>query len=690
MGNIELILNKYLKQAFGKNAEFRYGQLEAIKAVIQGKRVLVVQKTGWGKSLIYFLSTKILREKNNGLSIIISPLLSLINNQLDSTEKFNLESRTINSNNPDDWERIIDEIHNDEIDILFISPERLANDDFQKKVMNKINKSIGMLVIDEAHCISDWGHDFRPDYRRIKNIVKFLPPNVPLLATTATANNRVIEDITHQLGDNILIQRGPLTRESLIIQVIHLNRKEERLAWLIENIDKIKGTGIIYCLTKNDCKLVSRWLNKNGINACAYYSGLEPEERFKIENMFINNKIKVIVATTAFSMGIDKPDISFVIHFQKPGNVVSYYQQIGRAGRALEKAYAILLAGSEDDEITEYFIKTAFPTHKEMDSIVKLLEKNDGMTLGEILNEIDISKGRCENSIKFLLINGDIYKEKLKYYKSITPWNPDMQYSENISKTRRYELKRMNDFINTKECYMKFSVSELNDVSSDDCKKCSNCLKRPIFIEKPQSENILKAIRFIKKEYFLFESRKVWPIGVRIEGKNKIDSSHLCEDGIALSSYGDAGWGRIVKQNKYVDEYFSDDLVDASAEILYKLIEENEIVWVTSVPSLRRTELVKNFSVRLAKKLNLPYYDSIIKTWNSRQQKEFHNSNMQFKNAWGSFDVKKVQSGNVLIVDDMVDSKWTFTVCGYKLIASGSGKVYPFALSNTAGAGGSE
>jgi len=394
MNNLEIEVTKYLKQAFGRDAEFRDEQLEAILAVLRGKRVLVVQRTSWGKSIIYFLSTKVLRAKGRGLTIIISPLLALINNQLDSAERLNLLSRTINSNNQGDWDEIINEIHKDNVDILFVSPERLANDDFQRKVLNKISKSIGMLVIDEPHCISDWGHDFRPDYRRIVNIVKFLPNNVPLLATTATANNRVIEDIKLQLGNDILVQRDPLVRESLIIQVI--DRKEERLAWLIENINKINGTGIIYCLTKNDCNIVNKWLNQNSISSCAYYSGLksnkeeERNERLIIENIFMENKIKVIVATTAFSMGIDKPDISFVIHFQKPGNVVSYYQQIGRAGRALDKAYAILLAGSEDDDITEYFINTAFPTYKEMDGIIKLLESNDGMTKGELMNQIDI------------------------------------------------------------------------------------------------------------------------------------------------------------------------------------------------------------------------------------------------------------------------------------------------------------
>jgi ATP-dependent DNA helicase RecQ len=252
--------HKYLEEVYGMGATFRHGQLDAIIAVLQGKRALVVQKTGWGKSLIYLLSTKILRKEGKGLSIVISPLLALINNQIESADAYGLIARSINSNNEEQWEEIIQEIGDNKIDVLFISPERLANEDFNKQVLSQISNSVGMLVIDEAHCISDWGHDFRPDYRRIVNIVKFLPPNVPLLATTATANDRVVKDISEQVGKGILIQRGPLIRESLSIQIIHLDRKEERLAWLSENIGKMFGTGIVYCLTKHDSDLVSGWL----------------------------------------------------------------------------------------------------------------------------------------------------------------------------------------------------------------------------------------------------------------------------------------------------------------------------------------------------------------------------------------------------------------------------------------------
>ena len=691
MNNIEVrrVAQKYLEDAYGEGASFRDGQIEAISAVLQGQRALVVQKTGWGKSLIYFLSTKILRDRGKGLTIVISPLLALMNNQLDSAERFQLVSRTINSNNAEDWEAITDEIAQGQVDILFISPERLAKKEFNEKVIEKISGSIGMLVVDEAHCISDWGHDFRPDYRRIANIIKFMPYNVPLLATTATANDRVVEDVADQLGENILIQRGPLIRESLALQVIKLDRKEERLAWLSENIRKFDGSGIIYCLTKSDCNLVSAWLRCCGIDAQAYYSGVEGDRR-ELESMFIKNEMKVLVATSAFGMGIDKPDISFVIHFQKPGNVVAYYQQIGRAGRGVEPAYAILLAGSEDDEITEYFIKTAFPTFREMDEVIKIIEGSEGLSINGLMSGLDMSYKRIEHCLKVLSINGDVYKEGPKYHKAVKAWEPDMEYANQITRIREHELNRMNDFIDTKECYMKFLAKELNDEYALDCGKCTNCLEKEIFPSEAKMEDILGALDFIKGEHYAFDPRKQWPSGERIEGKNKIYEDLRCERGIALSNYGDAGWGRMVRKNKYDDGRFSDELVEASKELLAERIFENEITWVTSVSSKRRPELVRNFAEKLASALELPYHECIAKTHDAKQQKELNNSHKQFENAWNSFDVGQVMPGNVLLVDDMVDSKWTFTVCGYKMRENGSGKVYPFALANTAGSGGSD
>jgi len=680
-------LDVYLKQTYGADASFRPNQREAIQAILDGKRALVVQKTGWGKSLIYFLATCILRKQGKGFTIIISPLLALMNNQIESAKRVGLQAATINSTKkPEECEVIYEQLLQDDIDVLFISPERLANEDFVERVILKLRQSIGLLVVDEAHCISDWGHDFRPDYQRIVNIIRQLPPNIPLLATTATANDRVIEDIISQMGQNVHLQRGPLTRESLYIQVIPLKSKASRLAWLAENINGFQGSGIIYCLTKSDCEMVSQWLASQHIDAYAYTGKMNAEERLNLEQRFIKNQMKVLVATIAFGMGVDKPDISFVIHFQKPGNVVSYYQQIGRAGRSIQKAYAILLSGAEDDTITEYFIESAFPTFYEMDEVVKLLTSQGGLSQFQLLQNINISFSRLDKALKYLTIKGDIYKEKTIYYKSPSPWMPDFEHSKQITALRRTELEQMNTFVNLNSCYMHFVADALNDASAKPCGNCAVCAPDLKLTEETSASTTQKATRYLKSKYFSILPRKKWPNQESVDNRNKIGSDETFQEGLALSHYGDDGWGQIIKKGKYEDGVFAETLIAASADILKSRCAEWKIDYVTAIPSLRRPNLVRNFAIQLSEALGLPFADSLVK-YDSPPQKTLQNSNMQFKNAFHSFEVSKVLDGNVLLVDDMVDSKWTLTVCAYKLIKAGARAVYPFALSNTAQSG---
>ncbi len=606
-----------LKNAYGEAAEFRAGQENTIREVLNGKRSLVVQKTGWGKSLVYFLATKILRKRTKGITLIISPLLALMNNQIVSAKKLGLNVGTINSENTDNWEIIIERMKNNQLDALIISPERLANDDFKRLISTGVLQ-IALFVVDEAHCISDWGHDFRPDYRRIVDIIRVFPSNIPILATTATANDRVIEDIKKQLGEDIAVSRGSLMRKSLVLQIIKSKTKEERLAWIADHIGELPGTGIIYCLTVNDCQLVHKWLCTNGISARCYYADIKgdgTESKEDIVSLFMSDQIKVLVATVAFSMGFDKPNIGFVIHFQKPGNIVAYYQQIGRAGRGIDNALAILLSGEEDNQINNYFIESAFPTENLMEDIVKEIRKNSesGLKQSDLEKVINMNPTKIKACIKYLMVEGAIYKEGLFYYPAARLWKPDMEKSRRITEIRKQELAQINDFTNT-----------------------------------------------IAKEF-------------------------LCETGKVLSNYGDAGWGRLVIQGKYNDKYFDDQLVDAAAELLVSFVEEHNIQWVTSIPSIRRPALVSGFAVRLAERLHLKYIEALEKVQDTICQKKLHTSFLQHKNAEESFEVKQVLGENVLLIDDMVDSRWTFTVCGYKLRKHGCGKVFPFALANSAG-----
>ena len=674
-----------LRESYGENAEFREGQKEAIDAVVNGKRTLVVQKTGWGKSLVYFLATKLLKEKKrDGITLIISPLLALMNNQIDSAKKLGINVKTINSDNKDEWDNIISDIcDNNTVDALIISPERLANSDFVKDCLDKIKNRVNLFVVDEAHCISDWGHDFRPDYRRIVKILQLLPSNVPVLATTATANDRVVNDIVAQLGENLVISRGELIRESLAIQVIKLQKKEDRLAWLAENIEKMPGSGVVYCLTKADCDLVTDWLNENDIKSEKYYADISKEDKAIVLEKFQQNEIKVLVATVAFGMGYDKPDIGFVIHFQRPANIVSYYQQIGRAGRGIELAYAILLCGEEDEHINQYFINSAFPTEKDMNIVVDFITDNPGKSISEIKGALNIRANRVDKTLKYLTVGDDIYTEDVNrkkcYYKSAKKWKPDLERSEGITAIRYKEMQDMDEFTKQKGCYMKYIAEKLDDVNAKVCVKCSNC-RGLLFDEMVDAETVQRAQQFIKSKFGVIEPRRQFP------DKTKIKSEFQFKDGIVLSNYADAGYGMAVQKGKYLDGYFADELVDASVKILSEFIKNNNIEWITPVTSKRHPKLVPDFAKRLADKLGIGYFEG-IKKLDAEEQKKFENSDGQYKNANDSFEIIQIKKENILLVDDMVDSRWTFTVCAMKMREMGSGDIYPFALANTAGRG---
>lgn len=612
---------KLLKQMIGKDAEFHQGQWESIESALNNNKTLVVQKTGWGKSVVYFIATKLLREQGRGTTVLISPLLSLMRNQIESAKRIGIKAETINSDNTDDWDRVEEILRNGQCDILLLSPERLGNEDFVNRILPSIKGGIGMFVVDEAHCISDWGHDFRPDYRRIVRIINNLAPNVPVIATTATANQRVIDDIKEQLGNELIIIRGPLTRESLRIQAIQLKSQAERYAWLYENINKMEGSGIIYCLTIADCNKVTKWLRYKGINVLEYHSSLseDAEERRRLseerEQMLLNNEVKALVSTVKLGMGFDKPDIGFVIHFQRPGSVVKYYQEIGRAGRALDNAYAILLSGEEDDDIEKYFIDSAFPTDEEMYKVIRAIEDSQyGLKESEILREVNMTVGRIRKCLKILQIDNAISKEGSVYSRTLNPWKPNTEKSRHITKLRYDELEKIREFVSLETCYMKFISTQLDDVEIRDCGKCSNCTGNLFFDDKVKDENVLEAIRFIKGDFLDITVRKRLPSGIRLFGYNNIPEDYRNKIGKILCTYGDAGWGKYVKEDKYKNNYYRDELVDASADLIKNhWNRESEPKWITSIPSLRNPELVRSFAQRLSTKLGLPYYDVISK-----------------------------------------------------------------------------
>jgi len=355
--------------------EFRDGQEGAIRQMVEEPgRSLVVERTGWGKSFVYFISAKLLREAGAGPTLLISPLLSLMRNQIDAAQRMGVTAETINSSNSDLWANVVSRIRSDEVDILLISPERLANEQFRNEVLAEIGDRVTMLVVDEAHCVSDWGNDFRPDYRRIARLLPLCPRNIRVLATTATANRRVVQDLEEALGPNLRVQRGDLARPSLSLQTIRMPSRARRMAWVARRLSELDGSGIIYVLTVRDAIQLSNWLKHQGFNVHAYTGSLESDERVRLERSLLKNEVKALVATTALGMGFDKPDLRFVIHFQVPQSIIHYYQQVGRAGRGVNQAYGVLLGGSEDLNIQDYFIHSAFPTRDEAGQVLNALE----------------------------------------------------------------------------------------------------------------------------------------------------------------------------------------------------------------------------------------------------------------------------------------------------------------------------
>lgn len=673
------------------NVNFRDGQEEAIAQIIeQTKRLLVVQKTGWGKSFVYFIATKLLRENGAGPAILISPLLALMRNQIAAAQRMGLKAVTINSDNTDDWATIEQEIISNSVDIVLISPERLANQQFTQNVLSQIANNISLLIIDEAHCISDWGHDFRPDYRRIERIIKNLPSNLRILTTTATANHRVMKDLIAILGSDVAVSKGDLNRSSLTLQTIKLPSQIERLAWLAEQLHHLQGSGIIYTLTIRDANQVASWLQSQGFNVEAY-TGDGGDKRLELEEKLLNNQVKALVATTALGMGYDKPDLSFVIHYQMPNSVVAYYQQVGRAGRALPNAYGVLLSGVEDDKIGNFFINSAFPTPNEAQKILSFLSTMpQGASIYDIQNNVNLSNGRINQALKILSLESPapVVKQGSKWQLTTAPLsNGFWERVERLTTLRQYEHQQMKSYVDLPfGQHMAFLMQALD---GDITQLTSPSLPPLPTVVSPYF--IKQATDFLKRSNIVIEPRKKWISGglQQFNTKGNIAIEYQAEEGRSLSAWGDAAWGQLVKQGKYNDNYFSDELVMACAKMIQDWQPNPKPTWVTCVPSLRHPNLVPDFANRLANMLGLPFYPIIAKKQETQQQKLMKNSQLQAKNLDGAFELTHCppEAEPVLLIDDMVDSRWTLTICTYLLKRNGSGAVFPVALSQTTNQG---
>jgi len=665
---------------------FRDGQENAIRHVVDGQgRLLVVQKTGWGKSSIYFIAAKLLREQGTGPALLISPLLALMRNQIAAAERMGVRAFTIHSENKDEWQQVEQALRQNEVDILLIAPERLANEHFRAEVLAPAAARISLLVVDEAHCISDWGHDFRPHYRFIERIVRTMPGNLRLLATTATANNRVLEDLQNVLGPKLTVSRGDLSRPSLLLQTIRMPSQAERMAWLATHLPRIPGSGIIYTLTVRDASQVAEWLRSRGINVESY-TGETGERRAELENALLDNQVKALVATTALGMGFDKPDLAFVIHYQTPGSVVAYYQQVGRAGRALSAAHGVLLSGEEDLDITEYFIETAFPSRDEVTKVITALQAApDGLSINELMEPVNASRGRINKALQLMSLESPapIVKQGSKWMLTTANLSKGFwQRAERLTTLRRAEQQQMQEYVGLKHGHMEFLIRALDGNPST--------LPPPNLTPltaAPDQTLVREAVAFLRRTSLPIEPRKQWPTGglPHLAVSGKIPAAQQAQPGKILCVWGDAGWGDLVRRGKY-DGHYADDLVTACAALVRQWSPQPPPAWVTCIPSRRHPNLVPGFARQLAAALNLPFHGVLEKTGNRPEQKTMANSTQQARNIDGSLAVHTTPllASPVLLVDDMVDSKWTLTVAAYLLTSHGSGRVYPLALASTA------
>ncbi|MFC7297467.1 RecQ family ATP-dependent DNA helicase [Herminiimonas aquatilis] len=669
------------------DATFRDGQEDAIRHIVEGKgRLLVVQKTGWGKSFVYFIATKLLREAGAGPALLISPLLALMRNQIAAAERMGVRAATINSDNQEEWKSVEAKLRRNEVDILLIAPEKLGNDWFNTEVLAGIAGQISLMVIDEAHCISDWGHDFRPHYRLLERIARTLPANLRLLATTATANDRVMEDLVAVLGPNMKVLRGDLNRSSLTLQTMRLPSQAVRLAWIAQQLSSLPGHGIIYTLTIRDANQLADWLKAQGF-AVEAYTGKTGDRREELEQALQENKVKALVATTALGMGYDKPDLAFVIHFQMPGSVVAYYQQVGRAGRALESAYGVLLSGDEEEGITDWFIRSAFPTRQEVDDVLGALnEAPEGLSIPDLMTCVNMSKGRIEKTITALSLESPapIAKQGTKWQLTAAELGDEFwARADRLTKLRRAELQQMQEYVSRPfGQHMGFLIDALDGDSSTVSPP-----SLPPLSEDVDQLLVREAEEFLCRTSLPIEPRKKWPVGGMPQYGIHTASTipYQAQPGKALCVWGDAGWGGLVRQGKYHDGHFSDDLVAACVKMIQEWNPQPSPTWVTCVPSLRHPELVPNFAQRLAAALGLPFHMVIAKTDARPEQKTMANSTQQARNIDGSLALngQPIPPGPVLLVDDMVDSRWTLTVAAWLLRKSGSGAVWPMALSQT-------
>jgi ATP-dependent DNA helicase RecQ len=684
-----------LQRLAGPAASFREHQLEAIEdLVVRRRRVLCVQRTGWGKSAVYFLATALLRGGGAngaggvdgvgraGPTVLISPLLALMRNQIEAAQRLGIRAVTINSTNREEWTAVRGMLERDEVDLLLISPERLNNPQFRETMLPLFVERVGLLVVDEAHCVSDWGHDFRPDYRRIRDVLAGLRDDVAVLCTTATANDRVVADVSEQLRvgarseEQLTVYRGGLARQSLRLEVATLPEPAARLAWLATWLPSLPGSGIVYCLTKRDTETVAEWLNGEGITALAYSGEVADEERIEAERRLLANEVKAVVATSALGMGYDKPDLGFVVHYQAPSSAIAYYQQVGRAGRGVDEAHVVLLRGAEDRRIQDFFIETAFPAQPLVERVLALLPA----TIAEIQTDVNLGRGRIEALLKVLDVEGAVQRDGSSWLRTGAPWHYDQARYEQVTQLRRAEQEAMFRYGADGRCLMLALLDELDDPAAEPCGRCSVCAG-PRFDAPLDEALVQRARRVLRSRPVTLSVRRQTPRTADAAGK-RIPPELQLEEGRALARTGDGAWDALIDEGRRGGR-FSDELVDAGRDVLARWRPEPAPRWVAAVPSQRTGDLVPDFARRLAAAIGVPYVDALERVVPGPPQREMENSAQQVANVRGKFRVGAPPPAGApgLLVDDVRYSGWTLATVGAQLRMAGAGAIHPFTLA---------
>ncbi len=686
-----------LRGLAGPSAVLREDQWAAIDALVSGRRrVLLVQRTGFGKSAVYFVATALLRRAGSGPTVIVSPLLALMRNQVQAAAGAGIRAATINSANVGEWAQITAQVSAGEIDVLLVSPERLNNPEFRDEVLPELAATCGLLVVDEAHCVSDWGHDFRPDYRRIRTFLAALPDGVPVLATTATANARVTTDVAEQLGRDALVLRGPLDRESLRLGVIALDTEAERLAWLGDHLDDLKGSGIIYTLTVAAAQEVAGYLRGVGHAVAAYSGRTEDAEREQAEQDLLHNRIKALVATSALGMGFDKPDLGFVVHLGAPPSPIAYYQQVGRAGRAVDSADVLLLPGVQDEAIWRYFASLAFPPEDQVTRVLDALRDADRpLSTAALESRVDLRRGRLEMMLKVLDVDGAVKRVKGGWTATGQDWAYDAQRYRRVAQARADEAAAMREYAGTNVCRLEFLRRALDDPYAAPCGRCDTCTG-PWYDASVPASSLDQARAHLARPGVAVEPRRLWPtggsaLGVPVSGK--IAPAEAAEPGRAVGRLTDLGWGgRLRDLLGGADRDVPDDVFQAVVATLAAWDWSERPVAVAAVPSRMRPRLVGSLARRLAQVGRLADLGDLDRVGGGPPGAgEQSNSVQRLASVWDAFAVPveamtalSSVDGPVLLVDDLVDSGWTMTVAARTLRLAGARSVLPFALATTA------